>query len=456
MVKRNVFGGGNAIRALWDAVRTSLWFLPALMSIAAPLLVIGAMAVDSWLGQGEDQQFPWFIYVSKPAQAREFLSTILTSMITMASLVFSITMVVLTLAASQFGPRLIRNFMGRRVTQFVLGTYVMTILYSLLLLASVPEGEESQAFLSVTIAIVLTVVSVCLLVLFIHTLARSIMSETLIEAVGRELDQGIHDLRPLGHEDDPEAALPDDFEERAEISGLERFGYVQAIEFERIVEAARAADALVGIYLRAGDYAIDGSRAFGIYPKERVSPELEREIRSAITLGMERTPVQDLEFSIRHLVEIAVRALSPGINDPYSAVAVVHRLSGAWSRLVDKSMPPGVFHDEEGEMRVICPRPTYAILLNASFSQIRQSGAEKPLVLIHLLQAMGKVSRCARTDEQREALRAQVEAVLEDARRAIPNSADLRDVEEQGRRALAELKGCAEDQPRARRSAHQT
>ncbi|WP_410216496.1 DUF2254 family protein, partial [Paracoccus sp. (in: a-proteobacteria)] len=242
MTKQGTFTGGNVWNARWDAVRTSLWFLPAIMGTLALALTWCALALDEWLGQGPEESFPSLIYVSEPEQARELLGVILPSMITMASLVFSITMVVLTLAASQFGPRLIRNFMGRLQTQLVLGTFVMTILYSLLLLASIGPGVEgeSSAYLSVTIAIGLTVLCVALLVLYIHGLASSIMSETLIEAVGSALDQGVRELRPLGEAADPEEALPDDFDGRATFCGVEASGYVQAIEFEGILDAARS------------------------------------------------------------------------------------------------------------------------------------------------------------------------------------------------------------------------
>ena len=441
MSKQRTFTGGNACRARWDAVRTSLWFLPAIMGTLAIALTWSALVLDDWLGQGPDDSFPSLIYVSEPEQARELVGIILPSMMTMASLVFSITMVVLTLAASQFGPRLIRNFMGRLQTQLVLGTFVMTIIYSLLLLASIGPGVEgeSRAYLSVTVAIGLTVLCVALLVLYIHGLGASIMSETLIEAVGSELDQGVRDLRPHGGAAPPENVLPDDFAERAALCGVEASGYVQAIEFEGILEAARSADVMIGLYLRAGDFAIQNGRAFGIYPAERATPELARSVAALITLGAHRTPVQDLEFSIRHLVEIALRALSPSINDPYTAVSVIHRLSVSWPGLMNSAIPPGVFHDEEGDLRVVCPRPNYAALLNASFSQIRQNGADKPLILIHLLKTFKAVGYCARTDEQRTALREQIDAVLEDAQREIFNHADLEDVKQHAQRALDEL-----------------
>lgn len=439
-----LFSSGNAARGVWDSIRTSLWFLPAIMGSLAPALTYGARLIDKRLGTGSDESFPALIFVSEPSQAREMLTTILSSISTMASLVFSITMVVLTLAAGQFGPRLVRNFMGRLQTQLVLGTFVMTIIYSLLLLSSIGPSEGSAAYLSVTTAIALAVLCVALLVFYIHQLGKSIMSETLIEVVGRELDKGVRELPVQGAQRDPEEALPEDFGHRAALFDVGAFGYVQAIEIRRIVKAAREADVLIGLYLRAGDFAIENGHAFGIYPADRATPELAELVTRSITLGPHRTPVQDLEYSIRHLVEIAVRALSPGINDPYTAVSAIHRLSAPWPSMMRRCVPPGVFHDGEGMLRVICSRSTYGSLLNASFSQIRQAGSDKPLILIHLLKTFQATALCARTEEQRSALRSEVNAVLEDARRDIMNAADLRDVEQHAQRTLDDLQELTE------------
>lgn len=443
MSGQGLLSRGNAARALWDGIRTSLWFLPAVLGSIAPILTFIALTIDGWLDRQPHDALPALIYLSPPAQARDLLATVLTSMITMASLVFSITMVVLTLATSQFGPRLIRNFMGGLQTQLVLGTFVMTIIYCLLLLSFIGPGDDggTNPYLSVTVAIGLTVTSVALMVLHIHNLAASIMSESLIEAVGHELDRGLRNLRPLADSADPEDALPGGFHDQAAFFGLPSSGYAQAIEVRRIIDAAREADVLIGLNLRAGDFVIPNGRAFGIYPAERASPALAETVEKAFTLGVHRTPVQDLEFSIRHLVEIAVRALSPGINDPYTAVSVIHRLSASWAELMRKTVPPGVFHDRAGVVRLVCPRPTYDSLLNASFSQIRQSGAGTPIILIHLLNALQAMSHCADTAEQQAALRHQVRAVLEDAGREIPNRADLKDIEDLGQRVLDQMQG---------------
>lgn len=429
----------HAVRAIWDGVRTSLWFLPAILGAMAPILAFSARYLDTLLGSEPQEGNARWIYQGGPDQAREIVATILSAIGTMTSLVFSITMVVLTLAAGQFGPRLVRNFMARRLTQLVLGTFVLTILYALLLLSALGVEQKEGTFPSVTLAVGLAALCLGLLVVFIHHLATSIMSESLIEAVGGELDDGVAKLDLAEADQHCSDDLPRDFSQRAAFFGIDDFGYVQSIEIDHILKSSRQADVLIGLELRAGDFVIANGRGFGIYPAERSSQALAEQIRTAIMLGPHRTPVQDLEFPIRHLVEIAVRALSPGINDPYTAVSVIHRLSAAWPQLMKREVPTGVYHDEDGRLRLVGPSIDHAGLMNAAFSQIRQAGAGMPLVMIHLLKTFRSMAPCTRSAAQRDALAAEIEAVMEDARREIPNVADLRNIENHAKQALSAL-----------------
>ena len=433
------------LQTLWEFLRTSFWFVPSLMAVGAVGLTAVTIAVErpmTEIGPGT----PWFLFVGNPGDARAVLSTILSSMITMASLVFSITMVVLTLAASQFGPRLIRSFMANPQTQIVLGTFVMTIMYCLLVFPVVDlrEVEEPLPHASVSIALALTIISTGLLVLFLHSLARSIVSETVIERVGNELDELLDEMEPLGAADPPEPAdpglLPGDFEERAAFLGPHRAGYVQAIQFADLTAAAAKADVLIVLYFRAGHYVVPGAREIGVYPGERLDEALATDIRGAIITGVHRTPVQDPDFSVRHLDEIADRALSAAVNDPYTAVAVIDRLSASLCKLMGRALPGGVFRDEHGVLRVACTKSTYAGLLEASFNQIRQIGAGTPIVVLHLLEAIGRIAEHVRLPTQHAPLSEQAQVILEAARRSVPDDFDRRRIEERYlavRRSLA-------------------
>ncbi len=433
---------GNLLRRWADNLRTSLWPLPALMTGIAAVLYMLSVLIDPHVAAAQLGPLRHITYVGAPDQARELLATLLTSMITMASLVFSITMVVLTLAASQFGPRLIRNFMASFQTQTVLGTFMMTSVYCLLVLTSLgdrPSSDPASAYMSVSLAVAMSVVSLALLVVYIHALATSIVSESLVQTVGNELDNSVVALKRADVAHAPPAALPKGLIEHAATVRLERAGYVQVIEFGTMLAAAQQADALILLPFQTGDFAVPDADPIRVHPPERLTPELARILQDSVSLGVHRTPVQDLEYSIRHLVEIAMRAMSPAINDPYTAVAVVQRLTSSWSQLFACELPSGALRDNQGTLRILFPPLSFRSLLKASFSQIRQTAAAKPFVLIHLLKALEQMAHSAVTDEQRGYLEEQVQAVLEDAEREVANSQDLQDVRAQAGRALERL-----------------
>lgn len=420
-------GGRNAVT--WEKLRTSFWVVPGGMAMLAGVLAYLAHLGDLWLTTPNVSDLPPPIFVSTPGTARDVISTLLSSMITMTSLVFSITMVVLTLAASQFGPRLIRSFMSDPRTQVVLGVFVMTSVYCLIILGSIgtaSSGEAQEAFVTVSVALLLTLLSLGVLVLFLHFLARSIVSETVIERVGEEIDELIADLDPIAEERKGlDAYLPEDYPSVSRFFGPSVDGYVEAIDFPLLVEEAERAGVLIGLSFRPGDYVVVDGRGIGVYPGDRCSEQLEQAVLDAIVIGSHRTPNQDPEFSIRHLVEIAVRALSPGINDPYTAVAVVNQLSAALSRLMGRALPDGAMRDGGGTLRVVCGQSTYASLVGVAFNQIRQNAAGKPIILIHLLEAIERIAAHARLEAQREVLRAHVLAISDAAKRDVPDAMDL-------------------------------
>lgn len=436
------------LRAVWDDIVTSLWFVPGIMMIGAVPLSILGFWTDWRLGSRDPDEMPWWIYVAKSDAARELVSTLLSSMITMTSLVFSITMVVLTLAANQFGPRLVRSFMSSTMTQMVLGTFMMTIFYCLLVLASIGRrsSDAPVPYSGISLAIFLMAASLVLLVVFIHTLARSIVAETVIDRVGSEFDDGVDRLAPASQDAQtpPEDQLPNNFEALSAYFGSAEAGYVQAIGFARLIQVAEEADVVIGLYFRAGDYVAEGGRTVAVYPASRCNAELINRVHHTITTGIDRTPVQDIEFALRHLVEIAVRALSPGINDPYTAVAVLHRLSASLSRSMGKALPEGLFRSDGGAVRIICPQPTYAGLINGAFDQIRQNGADKPLVVIHLLEAMVRIAEHTILPAQLEALREQLGAVIEATERRIASPSDQADVRQRSEKVRRALERASE------------
>jgi uncharacterized membrane protein len=425
----------------WEFLRTSFWFVPSLMMAGALVLIPLTVELEQAFASGG--RIPWFIFTGDRADARNVLSTVLGSMMTMASLVFSITMVVLTLAASQFGPRLIRSFMANPQTQFVLGTFVMTIVYCLLSLPTLElkPDQDHLPYLSVTMALGLTVISTGLLVLFLHTLARSIVSETVIDRVGDELDAILSEFEPLestaGEPAESGDVLPADFEARAAFFGPAKSGYVQAIRLDRLAALAERADALFLLRFRAGHFLVTGGRSIGVYPAHALEPRLQEEIQAAILSGIHRTPTQDPDFSIRHLAEIADRALSSAVNDPYTAVAVLDRLSASLCRLMGLALPDGLVRDARGRVRVAYTARSYNGLIQASFNQIRQYGGDQPIIVLHLIEAIGRIAEYIRLPAQHLALNEQLEVIVAGARERIEEAFDREKIEQRYR----EVKG---------------
>jgi uncharacterized membrane protein len=225
------------------------------------------------------------------------------------------------------------------------------------------------------------------------------------------------------------------------------------VDYDGLLAWAERNDAVLRLEFRAGDFIVDGDRRVRVYPPPDDPGRARHEIDVSIVSGDERTPTQDLEFSIRHLVEVAVRALSPGINDPFTATVVIDRLRGSLSRLMGRSLPPETLRDRAGRVRIHRQVTTYEGILDAAFHQIRQAGASMPAVLIHMLEAIARMAEHTHLDEQRRALARHAHLIRAAGERSVGEPADREDVERSFRRALQALDEAArrEDARRAPR-----
>jgi uncharacterized membrane protein len=417
---------------IWDAVRSSLWALPLAMVFGACALAYATLHIDVELGDSS----VWFLFSGSASQAPQFLSSLVTAMITMATLAISITMVVLTLAAQQLGPRLIRSFMSDRRTQVALGLFVATVIYLLLVLRSAYGKESAVPNLAVTGGTVLVLVCVATLLLFVHHLAQSIIADNVIDRVGAQLDGDIARLLPEETAEQPEA--PSDIDKRGAPVLLARGGYVQAVDFQGIVNAAAQADAVVALDIRAGQHAVPGRVAAHVAPKKAAQDGLCQAIQNAVLVGRERTAVQDLEFSIRQLVEIALRALSPGINDPYTANAVIDRLTLSIAFIMTRGAAKSVWLDADGTVRLIAPVSAFDGITDAAFNQIRQQAL--PAVLIRMADNIGKLLQQADAGH-RAALEKHLKLVVDAGRRTIAAEEDLAILEARAKEARQNGKG---------------
>jgi uncharacterized membrane protein len=407
------------LKSLWESIRTSLWAVPLAMTIAACALAVVTTGIR--IDVGNDPV--WFLYSGDAQEAPQFLGDLMTAMITMATLAISITMVVLTLAAQQLGPRLIRNFMSDLRTQYALGLFFATVIYLILVLRAAYGAGDSAPNLAVTVGTVLALISVLGLMLFVHHLARAIVSDTVIRWIGAQLDREIARLLPE-KDADAEQPLPESVRNAGRPLKLKAGGYIQSIDFERLAATACRHDVRIELDVRAGHHTVAQCCIGWIAPSARSDEKLDREIADCILLGTERTPLQDLEFSVRQLVEIAVRAMSPSINDPFTAITVIDRLSLSLCCVMGRGNAPRVHTDDNGTVRLVHPVSTFDGIVDAAFHQIRQVSGDMPAVLIRMAEALAQLHELADA-KQRDGIERHLRLVLAAGRRNIAEPTDL-------------------------------
>ncbi len=413
------FPGGARLAQLWDALRTSYWFVPSLMAAGAVALSFASVHLDERVSYKWVRAVGW-LWAGGAEGARQVLSTIAGSMITVAGVTFSITIVALTLASSQFGPRLLRNFVRDLGNQVVLGTFIATFTYCLLVLRTVrgEDGAEFVPYISVTLGVAFALADLGVLIYFIHHVATAIQADSLIVAVAGELEQAIDEMFPqeLGEPPPAEAREPLPPPDRAGLAvAARRSGYVQVIDDGALMALAGTADLVLELRRGPGAFVVEGGELARLWPAGRAAGDAAERVRAAVLLGARRTPSQDPEYAVHQLVEIAVRALSPGINDPFTTMTCLDWLGAALSRVAGRRIPARHRYDEAGRLRVIAPGTDFSAMADAAFNQIRQYGRGSVSVLLRLLDTLAAVGEHVHRPGDRECLRRharQVAAVL--------------------------------------------
>jgi len=430
---------------LLDSLHSSFWFVPTLMVV----LAIGLSFLTIQIDQSADTEIignlGW-AYALGPNGSRAILSAIAGSMVSVATTAFSITIVALQLASSQFGPRLLRNFMQDTGNQIVLGTFISTFVYSLLVLRTI-NGVAKNEFvphLAVTCGIGLAIASIGVLIYFIHHSASSIQVDNVISKVGRELDDVIDRLFPkqIGRgaskqRQEPSSEIPANFDRDACPIQASSSSYIQAIDADQLMQTAIKENLLLQLQHRPGDFVVKGSPIAIVYPAEAVNKKLAEQINSAFLVGSQRTDQQDIEFSINQLVEIASRALSPGINDPFTAVRCIDQLSAALCHLAQREIPSAYRYDDEDKLRVIAKPVSFVDVIDAAFNQIRQYGRTSVSVTMRLLEAIAVIAPFTHTKVDRSALLRHANMIERGSHEEISEELDQKDVKE---RYLAAVK----------------
>ncbi len=353
--------------------RDSFWFLPALLGILALVLAQTLVMLDRYLDSKAFGAFGFLLYEVGASGSRDILGAIGGSMLAVAATSFSITISVLATASSTYGPRLVRNFMSDRGNQFVLGIFGATFLYSLMVLRSIRSETDGVSFvpdIAVNVAVLLAVVDVAVLVYFIHHIADSIQVSTLSARVRTELVAVTDSLYP--------AELPEEATEAREQPGTavsvgsSASGFVVGVDESALIAAASKAGSVIEMHVRAGSHVIEGERIASV--TGNTGDDIAKEIRDATVLGDTRTPTQDVEFAVQQLTEMAVRAMSPSTNDPYTARNALAELAVGMVPLVSRPTPLLGRNDGDGHYRLTVSRTSATELVDQIFDAIRQYG----------------------------------------------------------------------------------
>ncbi len=427
----------------WEGLRASFWFVPTLMVIGAAFFALCMLYIDGHFVTTIPSSLS-YVYQGGADGARSLLSTLASSVIGVAGTTFSITIAALTLASNQFGPRLLNNFVRDRGNQIVLGTYIATFTYCLLVLRTIRSSNNpgvEQALVphvSVTIAVLLALLNLGVLIYFIHHIAITIQVDHVIATIGVDISKAIERLFPEyigismaefeGTGEEQKERFRDWFETEAYAIQADEGGYVQFIDTEAIMDSAKEHNVIIHLLHRPGDYAIGGSDLAFVYPAERVSEEIAIQLNETFAVGSARTKQQDVQFSIDQLVEVAVRALSPGINDPFTAITCINELGEALCHLAQHRFPDAYRYDDDKHLRVIVETLTFKRLVDVSFDKIRNYARDSPSVTLRMLEVIIIILKRTRTHAQREALLRQAEMIVHGSETGLMEEYDRADV----------------------------
>jgi uncharacterized membrane protein len=392
------------LQALLDRVRTGFWAVPALCVLLAAGLALGLVAVDRSL----DDELGRFTFGAGADGAREVLSAITTSMITFTGLVFSITIVVLQLTSSQFSPRVLRTFLRDRQTQLSLGVFIATFVYAVLVLRTV-NGLDDDTFvpaLATTVGVVLLLVSVGVFVAYIHHVATAIQISSILQSIWSETRGVLERELPTGLPPTPLVVRPR--ETPVAVLPAPRAGVLTGVDTAALVRLACAADVVLVSDLHVGGFIPEGAPLVEVHRGDAAALD-GKAVVHAFQQGQERTMQSDVAFGFRQLADISARALSPGVNDPTTAVQALDKLHDLLRRLVTRSLPTGAHSDVEGRIRLHVPPPRLADYLALAIDEAEQYG-EAALQVQQRIDAMLVDLRSAALPEHRDALDARLAA----------------------------------------------
>ncbi len=424
----------NKFRQLWSNLRSSFWFMPSLIvafSVVLAVVLIGedSAGSDRWLAQ-------WPRLFGAGAEgARGMMSTIAGSMMTVVGVTFSMILVVLALASSQYTSRILRNFMRSRITQVVLGIFAGIFTYCLIVLRAIRGGDEGAFIpnLAVFLGLLLALGGVGALMFFIHHIASSIQASSIIASVAQETIEAIDRVFPekVGQvpdeEDDDQALRPLSERNWCAVPAKES-GYIASVNNEALLRLARDGKYIVLMEHGIGEFVVRNTTLVLLSLEEPPDKETINSLQATFSISRHRTVEQDVAFGIRQIVDVALKALSPGINDTTTAVTCVDYLTTIMAQIASRQIPSSRRYDE-GELRVIAKGPSFESLLAESFDQIRSNSKGNITIMWRMIDAFQTIARLTDSPYRRQAISKQVQWIAELAEHTVDSAHDRAEIE---------------------------
>ncbi len=410
-----------------DELLTTYWFVPLLMAICAALLAGFFFWLDGQIA-GRSIANHVLLYRATSAEIHDLLRNIVSSGLGLMGILFSVTLVPLSIAASQFGWIVLRFFFRDRGIQVVLGLFTAVVLYAALLdyLIALKRFDDVRPYLSVNVALLLALTSLGALLYFFNHVATLLQGSSIVARAGVMLERAIEvdypatDPQPSHHE--REGAE----QQRAEVAkngmtvAAKGTGYVRTHDEDLLMRLAVGNRLVAFVERSPGEFVVAGDPLLRYLAEGEVDEKLVDSINAAFLLGDYRTPLQDTEFGFTSLVAMAVRALSPGINDPFTAFACIDRLAVGLSRIAERHQPSPYTFDQEDNLRLIIDPVSFRRLTNVSFNQIREYGAGNPEIMIRLLRAIATIATRTNQLVERKALLHHTEQIEQSSKWNIP------------------------------------
>jgi uncharacterized membrane protein len=400
-----------AVRYKWDRLKVSFWFAPVVMSLLAILLAWIMFWLDGLI-PNEALQNSHFILSGTPGELRTMLISMGSTVLATAGVVFTLLTLPLSTVAAQYGSRLLRIFLGDRTTQLVLGTFVATFVYCLAAALSIPPAsvDPNGPQLTATVGLFLMLATFASLILLVQHISTMLQAPNIAASAGAELRDVILSEIPEqfrrgdGPESGQEAVLDSLVEEEGFPIRVKETGYIQYIDPQYILTLAREHNLVIRLLYKPDHIVWSDTPIALVWPAVQVDEELEQQIRNSFRIGNVRTPTQDIGYAVNQLVEMAVRAMSPAINDPFTAMTCMDYIGQGLAQFVRQGEKSPFYYDRDKHLRLVLEPVTFAELLNDAFNMLRHASCDNASVLLHMLEVIGSLSKEAGSPQARQQL----------------------------------------------------